>query len=233
MYDLTLDGPGKNALSTAMMTSIQRRLDEAAGRPVLLTGTGDSFCAGLDLREISALDAVAMEGFLRQLEAMISQLYTYPAPLVAAVNGHAIAGGCILCLCADYRVVTTSPRARVGLNEVALGLRFPPRILSIVQARVPKEHLDVVLLGASLVDTTTALRWGLCDELSDDPITVARTKLDALWKHPIEAYAATKRDLRHDTVQLSAETERRFLSDALPMWTSDALRQRIAVVLKK
>src|SRR5436190_21503186 len=128
MFEITMEGPAKNALGTAMMTFLLDQLREAAGRPVLLSGSGDAFSAGLSLKEVASLDAEGMLGFLGLLERCMSALYLYPGPTVALVNGHAIAGGCVLTLCCDYRISTSSPRTRIGLNEVALGVRFPPRI---------------------------------------------------------------------------------------------------------
>src|SRR4051812_20766858 len=101
MVEITMSGPGKNALGTTMMIFLQEKLREAGGAPVLLTGAGDAFSAGLNLKEVASLDAAGMETFLRRLEALIEALYVYPGPVVALVNGHAIAGGCVLTLCCD------------------------------------------------------------------------------------------------------------------------------------
>lgn len=233
MFELTLDGPGKNALNTAMMTSVEARLREAGGEPILLTGTGDAFCAGLDLREVASLDHAGMEGFLRQLERMVAALYTHPAPVVAAVNGHAIAGGCILALCADHRVMTRAPKARVGLNEVAIGLRFPPRILALVKARLSPSNLETALLGAGLVGPEGALALGFVDALSDDPVTDAKAHLARLAKHPREAYAGAKHDVRGGVMDLTDAFEQRFVTDVLPTWVAPEVRERILAVLKK
>ena len=80
MVELLIEGPGKNALGTAVMTSLLARLERAGGAPVLLTGAGDAFSAGLNLKEVAALDAPGMVAFLRTLEALASALYTYPGP---------------------------------------------------------------------------------------------------------------------------------------------------------
>lgn len=233
MYELTLSGPAKNALGTAMLTFVRDGLRAAAGRPVLLTGAGDAFSAGLNLKEVAGLDPRGMADFLRLLEDVMTALYTYPGPTAAAVNGHAIAGGAILALCCDYRVATANPGARLGLNEVAIGLRFPPRILAIVRQRVPKRHVDEVLLGAALCDPAEAARLGLVDEVSEDPVARARAKLEAWSRHPPAAYAATKADLRAATVALAPEDDARFVDEVVPVWTSDAVRARILAVLKK
>ena len=153
MYTLTLAGPGKNALSSVLMESIITRLREASGEPVLLIGAGDAFSAGLDLQEVAGLDRAGAERFLGTLERMTEALFTYPAPMVACVNGHAIAGGCVVELCADYRVLADQPKLRIGLNEVALGVQFPPTVLAVVRHRVPPRGLerDVLVMDADVL----------------------------------------------------------------------------------
>ena len=109
------------------MESVIARLRDAAGEPVLVTGAGDAFSAGLNLKEVAALDRHAGERFLGVLEDMVEALFTYPGPMVAAVNGHAIAGGCVVALAAEHRVLASAPQIRIGMNEVALGLEYPPK----------------------------------------------------------------------------------------------------------
>ncbi len=129
MIDLVLEGPGKNALSTVLMRELLAKLEAAAGAPALLTGAGDALSAGLNLVELAGFDVAGMRAYLELLERTMHALYLYPGPLVAFVNGHAIAGGCIFTLCADHRVSSPAPTGKIGLNEVALGLRFPRSVL--------------------------------------------------------------------------------------------------------
>lgn len=227
-------GPGKNALGTEMMEWIIRRLDEAGGRPVLLAGSDGAFSAGLNLREVASLDDEGMLRFLRLLERCMCALYLYPGPTVAHVGGHAIAGGSVLALCCDRRVAAASPKIKIGLNEVALGLRFPPRIFAIVRRRVPPQALEEVVLGAGLFDPAAAARLGLVDEVADDAGAVARARLEALAALPADAYALTKRDLRGTEAGLCADDdEERALREAVPRWTSPALKQKIAALLAR
>lgn len=232
MKILTLEAPGKNALGTGLMDHVLSELEDAGGQPLLMTGAGDTFSAGLNLREVATLNPPGMRAFLDKLERMAHALYTYPGPTVACVNGHAIAGGCILAMCCDHRIMIANPRARIGLNEVAIGLRFPPTILNIVLARTPLGSREQIVLGAQLYGPADALRVGLLDEVSETPRADSERRLALLAGHPAQAYALTKADLRGDPAPTAEETDR-FVDETLPIWTSDAVRERILAVLER
>jgi enoyl-CoA hydratase len=231
MVTLTLDGPGKNALSTALMESVLARLRDAAGEPVLVTGAGDAFSAGLDLKEVAALDLAGAERFLGTLERMVEALFMYPGPMAACINGHAIAGGCVVALCAEHRVLAARPTLRIGLNEVALGVQYPPKVLAVVRHRVPPRSLERVVLEAGLYDPETALSLGLADEVADDAPAVALRRLETAARHPRDAYAATKRALRAGLMDLPASARRWFRDELVPAWTTPAVKERVAAVL--
>ncbi len=233
MVEIVVKGPGKNALGTARMTEVSAAFEAAGGAPVLLRGDGDAFSAGLDLAEVGSLGPAEMTAFLRRLEQLLAQVWSYPGPVVAVVNGHAIAGGCLLALVADWRVCVDAPKARLGLNEVGLGLAFPPSILRLVRARLPTQALEEVLLGAGLHAPADALRLGLVDALAADPLAVGRARLAALAQHPADAYARAKRDLRAGVLEVTDAERQRFLDEVVPAWTSDALKARIAGFLKR
>ena len=128
MRTILLSGPGKNSLSTPLMTRMLAEVREAKDEPLFLTGEGDAFSAGLNLKELAELDLAGMTKFLGTLEEIVKALFENPAPTVAWVNGHAIAGGCVMTLCCDLRFMTARPGPRSGLNEVALGLHFPGQV---------------------------------------------------------------------------------------------------------
>lgn len=232
MITLTLDAPGKNALSTELMESIVDRLDKAGGEPVMFIGANGAFSAGLNLKEVMTHEGNDMFAFLDVLERCTTALYLYPGPTVACVNGHAIAGGSVITLCCDHRVIVDDPKVRIGLNEVALGVRFPPRILEIVRRRV--KDVDRVVLGGELFDPRTAREVGLVDEVVPNVEEVARARLDALAKHPRDGYAITKRDLRGTADDLCPESEHALrVRQMVPQWTSQTVKDRIAAVLRR
>jgi enoyl-CoA hydratase/carnithine racemase len=232
-HELVIDGPGRNALGTAVMQRLLAGLREGGERPLLLRGAGDTFSAGLDLKEVAGLDAPGTERYLLLLDELIDALWDYPGPTVAAVNGHAIAGGCVLALCCDLRVMTDDPKARIGLNEVALGLEFPPKILALARRRVSRRWIERVLLEAGLHAPETAHWLGLVDELAADCLGVARARLATLAGHSPRVYAATKETLRRGALDLSDDTRRYFRETVVPAWCAPETKVRIRAVLER
>ena len=232
MFEITLAGPGRNALGTQVMETVLAKLDEGRGAPLLLTGGGPAFSAGLNLKEVGTFDLEAAEKFLAVLERMVDALYRYPGPTVALVNGHAIAGGCVLALACDARVAANVQDARIGLNEVALGLRFPPSILELVRRRIPPQHLETVVLGAALHSPEEALRLGLVDSVVDDARAHAESTLRAFATHLSSAYADAKSALRSPLVGRPVEIDA-FRASGLLSWVSPELKATIAKILAR
>jgi enoyl-CoA hydratase/carnithine racemase len=228
---ISLDFPNKGALGTTSMNAILAQLEAAGGAPLMLTGK-DAFSAGLDLREVASLDEQGMHAFLVLLEKCMTSLYVYRGPTVAFVSGHAIAGGSILALCCDRSIVVDDPKLRVGLNEVALGVRFPPRILSMVKQQVPGSTIDEVILGAGLFSPRDAVRVGLIDEIGDE--STARARLEGLAQHPAETYAWTKAQLRGTAEDLcSSAAHEAAVRSMAPVWASQEIKTRLATVLNR
>jgi enoyl-CoA hydratase/carnithine racemase len=230
MKTIRLEGPGKNSLSTELMQRMLASVREAGDAPLLLTGAGDAFSAGLNLKEIASLDEAGLGKFLGVLEDLVQALYEHPGPTVAWVNGHAIAGGCVMTLCCDVRVMTARAGVRIGLNEVALGLRFPPRTYRMCADRVPAASLSRVLLEAELYLAPEAMALGLVDVMGEE--ADARARLEKLASHPRDAYAAAKRAVRGSLAVPEAE-QRRFVSEVIPTWAAPELKARLRAVLDK
>jgi enoyl-CoA hydratase len=233
VLQIRLEAPGMNALGTPILEQVESLLDSADGQPILLTGEGPAFSAGLNLKEVADLDLEGMKTFLGRLERVSSKLFNYPAPTVACVNGHAIAGGCILAVACDWRVAANNERARIGLNEVAIGLRFPPMILRLLRHRLGGPNLEKAVLGAGLHAPAAAMALGMVDELSDDALALAQKRLDKLARHPPDAYAAAKAALRHGVTDVSAEERDAFLNEVVPVWVSEPVKAQIRAVLER
>ena len=113
-----------NAIGSAFLDRLSAQLDaveSSQASALVLTGEGTAFSAGLDLPEVVALDRGGLERFIRRFSEVMLRVFTLPMPVVAAINGHAIAGGCVLAMQADARIAGAGDY-RIGLNEVQLSL---------------------------------------------------------------------------------------------------------------
>ena len=196
---VTLDRPPANALDPALLSAGAELVRDLLADPpgaVVLTGSGAFFSGGADLRVVPDLPAQEQAALTRTFIAMVAGWYHLPRPVVAAVNGHAVAGGLVLALCADHRVVGHS--GRFGLTEVKVGIPFPSVAMAIVQGELTAPVVRRLVFGAQLFDSRTALELDLFDEQIDDDrvldraVDVAR-ELAAL---PRSTYELVKQRLR-------------------------------------
>jgi enoyl-CoA hydratase len=229
MLEITLAGRGPNTMSSSMLEELERTLDGAGDRPIAITGAGAAFSAGLDLDALARADPGQVARLLETMERAVRKLFLHPAPTCAIVNGHAVAGGCLLVQCCDLRVATDDPATRIGMTGVAIGLVYPPFVTSIFRHRVPAPHLETVLLGSERYDPAAAIELGLLDALAapDALRSVALARLEARAKLPRTPYAATKRALRAHAFEASDRASKQFEQEILPSWTA-ALGSRVS-----
>ncbi len=227
MREIILHGRGPNTMSLAMLESLERDIDAANEEPILLTGEGRAFSAGLDLDDLAAATPETIFEMLRRLERIVRKLFLHPAPTLALVNGHAVAGGCLLVQCCDLRIAKDDPTLRIGMTGVAIGLIYPPFVTAIFRQRVPVPHVETVLLGAERFAPHAALALGLLDAITpaDSWREIARKKFEARIQLPAHAYAATKLALREPTLASGGAEGERFERDVLPSWTRTLLRK--------
>jgi enoyl-CoA hydratase len=230
-YELVLDGPNKNALNLALLRSILARLDEHEGRALLLRGELGTFSAGVDLKEVLSLDEAGMREFLGLLDVVCGRLFHWTAPTVALIEGHAIAGGCVLALACDVRVAHAAPETRVGLTEVAVGVMFPPAVWKLVTHRIPPHSRDQVLLGAALHTPRRAKELGLVDEVVDEAGPRARSLIRTMARYDPAVFARTKAMLHAGVMDVDEAETARFLDEVAPAWTSPELRARLSAFL--
>lgn len=212
-FDVQVDGdvtivrmerPPVNAIDPELAAEGIELLDqmraESSGA-VVLTGSGPSFCAGLDLKVAPTLDREQQEVMRGRVNSLLGEWALLPRPLVSAVNGHAIAGGLILALCGDFRVV--GARGRFGLTEVNVGVPYPPAAMAIVRSELPLPVARRLALGGELIDSRAAHAAELFDELVDDDAVLDRAVAAAKRLAPLAgpAYTATKRALRAEVVR--------------------------------
>lgn len=224
-----------NAINDALVESLVATLAEAESDPairgVLFTAGGKIFSPGLDLQELARLDRDAMERFMRRFSAAVLTLYTFPKPVVAVLHGHALAGGCVFALCADWRLLRRG--AATGLNEVKVGVPLPFGVALIVREIVPKNRLtEVALLGRNYTDEA-ALAAGLADELAEAAgiEAASRARLDEFIAKDAFAFAVTKRYLRSPVVERIRANNQLLIPEWLDGWFSPGTTARIAAIV--
>jgi len=166
---------------------------EDAVRGVVVTGTGSSFSAGVDLFRLIKDGPDYGQRFLPVLDTMLRDTLTFPKPLVAAVNGHAIAGGCILTAACDHRIMAEGT-GRIGIPELVVGVPFPALPLQIVAARMTDAMFRDLVLTGRTVQVDEAVTIGLIDEKCppDELIARAVAAANRLAAIPAGAFALTK-----------------------------------------
>ena len=148
---LTMEHGKANAVDEVLFTDLNRALDDveaSSARAVVLTGTGSMFSAGVNLFRVLEGGVPYLEAFMPLLSASIRRLFNHPLPMVAAVNGHALAGGCILAAACDRRVMNFE-QGKIGVTELAVGVPFPAAALEAVRFLLPERHLQSLASSAS------------------------------------------------------------------------------------
>lgn len=202
-----------------------RRLRARSTGALLLTGSGAIFSAGVDLKRILAGGAAYVEEFLPRMNAMFRELFTFPRPVVAAVNGHAIAGGCILALACDWTVMARG-EAEIGMPELPVGVPFPSMPLEIVRNAVSPERFPTLILRGRRCRPEEALEVGLVHETCD-PAELEQRALAAASRFTgisPGAFAKVKSMLRQPALdRCSDEAD----AEVLAIWKSPETMDRI------
>ena len=201
-------------------------------RAVVLTGAGRAFSAGVDLRSVVSGGAEYPRRLLPALTDMFRTAFTLPVPLVAAVNGHAIAGGCVLAACADVVIMS---EGRIGLPEVRVGVPFPRAAIEVVRHAVGDVGARRLMLGAeTVVPPPRRSRWAWSTawwrraDLQAAALTAATELADRM---PADTFAHTKRQLQRDAVaRMDAHADED--ADATELWVERVRDGRIAGYLQ-
>lgn len=231
---VTLDRPPANAFAPELVDRLRDVLRESAGAPALVLASANPglFSAGWDLPRISALDHGAMREYLDSFCDLVREIFVHPVPVIAALPGHAIAGGLIVACAADERYAAQGA-ARFGLSEVALGVPLPACCLELFAYVLGPRRMERLTASAENLPAAEALSLGLLDR-----VVAAAGLLDAsverakrLARGSAAAYAEVKRRARAEAVARfdAARKDDPFLD----FWFSPEARKRIAALVDK
>jgi enoyl-CoA hydratase len=178
------------------------KLRTSDARAVVLTGQGHIFSAGVDLLQVSTGGTDYIRSFLPMLHRMCEAVFFHPKPLVAAVNGHAIAGGCVLACSADRRIMARGG-GRMGITELLVGVPFPALAFEIVRFAVPQRYLPEFTYSGATYDVDASLARGWVDELVDAQGLMERARAAAqeMARLSPKAFTQTKKQLRQEVFE--------------------------------
>lgn len=204
IHELRLSRPPVNALDPTLCAAIGNAVDHAVSRGargLVLSGGPKVFSAGLDVPHLLTLDGTALREAWERFFLAARALAGSPVPVVAALNGHAPAGGCVLALCCDYRVMAAGPY-QIGLNETRGGLVAPEGIQHLMRRVVGVQRAERLLVAGEMIDAQRAFEIGLVDELADIDEVPARAIawLRALLSLPARPVRETRAIARADVV---------------------------------
>jgi 3,2-trans-enoyl-CoA isomerase len=235
--ELRLNRPPVNALSSELIIALKQAVEGAPrddARAIVLSGSPGRFSGGLDLPLLLTLDRAGMADLLRGLYGLLGALACSPIPVIAAMTGHAPAGGTVLALFCDWRVMAEGDW-KLGLNEVAVGLTLPPLIHRALRLVVGPRQAERLAVTAALISPAEAARIGLVDEIVSTEHVIPRAieRCQPLLALPPLAMSDTRKQARAELVALFAKNLEPEIDELLTMWWRPETQTILRSVLER
>lgn len=218
------------AMDLEFCTAVADRLEELGkhdGGAVVLTGTGRVFSAGVDLKRLVSESPEYVDFFFPALRRLFASAWSFSGPLVVAVNGPAVAGGCVLASAGDWRVLAAG--AVIGMPESRLGLPLPAEGIEIIRHVVTPGKLPQILGEGRNWQDSAAVAVGLADQIAsgDQLLETAVEHARRMAEADPEVVRLGKRQLRHQVSGRIEEHQARFGGEVLALWKSDRVREKV------
>ena len=229
---LRLDHGKAHAIDVELATALRDALADVASnsqvRGVVLTGTGSIFCAGVDIVRLLKCGPDYVDEYVPILVDMIVEQFRLPIPLVAAINGHAIAGGCVLAAGCDYRMMADG-RGTIGVPELTVGLPFPLVALEVLRFATSEAHLQELVYRGKTYAVAESYERGLVDEIvtPDALLKKAIEVASQLGSEPSARFRITKRQLRQPTLDRMERYAKETQDEVIAAWKDPASLESI------
>lgn len=235
--ELHLARPPVNALDPTLVAALRNALERApreGAAALVLSGAPRLFSAGLDIPVLLQLDRPAMRVFWRDFFGLCAALARSPIPIAAAVTGHSPAGGAVLAIYCDWRVMARG-EFRIGLNEVQVGLTVPDCIQAAMRRLIGPYRTERLLVAGELLEAGAAHAAGIVDELADAGQVVPRAVawLQALLQRPRQAMLATRALARADLARLFDDPEALGIEGFLDGWFADEAQATLRALVER
>lgn len=233
---ITLDRGKSNAMNREMITELNDMLNnilaDANIAGAIITGKEHFFSAGLDLIELYNYSEAEAESFWHLFLNFSANITTFKKPLVAAINGHSPAGGCVIALACDYRIMAEG-KYIIGLNEVPVGIIVPNSIFSLYAFWLGQANASRSLLEGKLFSPDEALQIGLVDELANPAsiLTAAERKIRKYMAMERNTWEQSKLNIRQDLIAATSADQHAALKVMLKQWWSPATRSILKTII--
>jgi 3,2-trans-enoyl-CoA isomerase len=219
-----------NAMNEAFVDELGIVFRELAAdedtKAVILTGDGKFYSFGFDIPEFMEYSKHDFARYLKKFCAMYAQMFLFPKPVIGAINGHATAGGCILALTCDFRMMVTG-KAKIALNELNIGAAIFAGCVGMLKYAVGERNAEKILLTGTLYKAEEALRIGLVDSVTSEETLMAGAKeiAEGFSQKNSDAFRAMKNLLRRPTADCFAGSEEDSILDFIEIWYSEPTRK--------
>ena len=219
-----------NPLDKELLEAFDHELAECATssavRSVVVTGAGRVFSGGVDLRRMLDEEPAYAESFIVALAETLARLFVFPKPTVAAINGHAVAGGCLIACACDVRIAVEG--SKIGVTELSVGVAFPVIALEILR-HAAGPRTEGLVYGAELVDVETAISAGMVHEAVDAALLLERAVAEArrLGALDARAFELTKSSMRAPTLERIERASPQFDQAVIAQWTDPETRRHL------
>jgi enoyl-CoA hydratase len=235
---LRLEGGKANAMTPDLLDTLEHMIDAFERSPAaaaVLTGYDRYFSGGLALTHIIDFDVLEMRGFIEHFSRAMVRVFACHKPIVAAVNGHAIAGGCVLALMCDWRIAVDDPAVRIGLNEAQLGIGLPSIVIESLRTAVPPASIPPIAIEGTLMAPSDARTLGLVHQLAPagELLAQATAKAKAYAALPSAAVGHIKHALRAPSLEAVARTADSDATRWLETWFSPEAQSRLRAAVAR
>ncbi|MCD0487027.1 enoyl-CoA hydratase/isomerase family protein [Pedobacter sp. MC2016-14] len=233
---VTLNRGKSNALNREMITELDDMLRNIAADPliggVVITGKEHFFSAGLDLIELYSYNEPEAKSFWELFLKFTANLTAFSKPMVAAINGHAPAGGCVIALACDVRIMAEGQYI-IGLNEVPVGIIVPHAVFALYSFWIGQAQAARSLLEGKLFTPEEALKVGLVDELvkPESIMTAAERKIRKYMALSPVTWQQSKQNIRQDLINITSADQSEALELMLKQWWSPATRNILKTII--
>ncbi|GJM16255.1 MAG: putative enoyl-CoA hydratase [Thermodesulfobacteriota bacterium] len=232
---ITLNRPKVNALNDQLIRELKAAFQNAQSNDfitaIILTGEGSFFSFGFDVPEFMAYPKSSFESYVINYSKLIKEIFLFPKPVIAALNGHTVAGGCVLALACDHRVML-SGKAKIALNEMTFGSSLFSCVTETLQYAVGAKNSERIVYSGKMHSAEEALSLGLIDKIAneDEFLQVVSEIAQNFAKKDTKAFASIKKMLKQETLNRITNREQQTISEFVDIWYSDSTRKQLAKI---